>query len=112
MPGLSDFSKNFIPKEKVKKTAQTNEDILKENINAKFSKQEQSDMADTIKSNYSRLSNMNQNEMMSELIKESNRLKNNGQFNYNGLVNAIDNMGGMISQEQKQKMKDLLNQIR
>ena len=112
MSGLFDFSKQFTPKKKEEKEQKTSSEKVEEIKNQTFSKQQQSTIEDQIKNNYSKLSGMSQSEMMSELMRESSRLKQNGQFDFAALNKAIDGMSGMISEEQKQKMKELLKQIR
>lgn len=107
MSSLSDFSKNFMPKKKEEKTTQ-----MQGQEEQKSFENQKEKMEENVKSQYNRFSGMNQSEMMSELFKETNRLKQNGQFNYDSLVNAIDNMSGMLSEEQKHKMKELLKQLR
>lgn len=103
MSSLSNFSKNFTPKKNEEKASQTQSgteqnqtDYLKQNAEQK----------------YKQYSQMSQSEMMSELFKETNRLKQNGQFNYDALASAIDNLSGVISEEQKELLKALLKQLR
>lgn len=107
MSSLSDFSKNFTPKKKEEKTTQPQSQEEQKNF-----KSQNTNIEEDVKKQYNKFSGMNQNEMMSELFKETNRLKQNGQFNYEALVGAIDNMSGMLSEEQKHKMKELLKQFR
>lgn len=109
MSSLSDFSKNFKPKPK--QTVQ-NEGEVKQQINQNFSQSQQNKMQDDIASKYDSLKGKSQDQLMSELFKEGQRLKANGQFNYDSLYQAIQNMSGMLSPEQKETMLNLLNKLK
>lgn len=98
MSSLSEFSKKFQPKQNQEKTQQK-------------PTQNNNNFEQDVKSNYDKFSGLNQSELFNELHKEGQRLKSTGQFDYNALKNAIDNMSGYISEEQKQKMLELLKQI-
>lgn len=108
MSGLSEFSKNYTPK----KDNNISKEKIEEMKNQNFDKNEQENIEKTFKENYEKLNGLNQNELMGELLKESQKLKNNGQFDYGKLANAINNMSGYINEEQKQKMLELLGRIK
>lgn len=109
MTSLSEFSKNFKPKPK--ENLKTQEE-LQQKINQNLNKQQQEKIQEDISSKYQNLKDKDQNELMSELFKEGQKLKANGQFNYDNLYQSIQNMSGMISEEQKETMINLLNKLR
>lgn len=106
MPSLSEFAKNYKPKEN-KENAQSIEDIRQN-----FSQEENLKLDETIKDNWQKYENMSQDQLFNELFSQADKLKANGQFNYDALYNSIQNMDGYLSQEQKQNMLNLLQKLR
>ena len=96
MPSLSEFSKKFEPKKKPEQ----------QTVNSQTNVDEQ--LAQT----YQKMAGKSQDELMNELFKEGARLKQNGNFDAQALIKAVEGMGGMLGEEQKQKMIQLINKLK
>lgn len=108
MTRLSDFAKNYQPKEK----EQQKQSINQEEIKAQFSSGQQEDIEENVKKTMEKYENMDQGQLYQQLFQEASKLKANGQFNYDALYSSIENMGSYLSPDQKEKMLALLNQLR
>lgn len=106
MSSLSDFAKNYKPKEK--KEMPENLEQVRQN----FSEKENQAFDENAKQAWEKYSNMDENQLQNQLFKEASKLKANGQFDYNSLYSAVQNMGDMISPQQKENMLKLLEQLR
>jgi hypothetical protein len=97
MPSLSEFSKNFVPKQKPQQNEQINVSELDQQ---------------KIAQEFQKLSGQSQDELMQQLFEQSARLKAQGKFDANALIKAVESMGNMLDANQKQKMLDLINKIK
>ena len=61
---------------------------------------------------YNTYKDKQEDELLAELFKNINKQKQNGTFDYNGLVSAINNMSPFLSNEQSVKIKEILEKIR
>ena len=61
---------------------------------------------------YEKYKDKNEDELLSELYKNINIQKQNGTFNYESLVSAVNKISPFLNNEQKLKIKDLLEKIK
>ncbi len=79
-----------------KKTSKPiNEEELKENIG----------------NTYNKYKDLNQDDLMSEFLRVSRQQKRNGSLNESNMQNLINQLSPFLNQQQKEKLKDLLNKI-
>ena len=56
--------------------------------------------------------NMSQSDLMSELIKEASRMKQNGSLNSDSLNVLKNTLAPMLNEQQKSMLNNILNQIK
>lgn len=108
MSSLSDFAKNYKPKEKEEKAQNINVEEIRKN----FSQSENIAIDENIKKTFEKYEHMDQNQLYQQLFQEASKLKSSGQFNYESLHNSIQNMGAYLNPEQKQNMLNLLEKLK
>lgn len=91
MANLSDFAKEYKPKETTE-----NEEIIKE----------------TIQDRYEYYKDFNQDQLISELYKKIELQKSRGEFDYDSLKKNVELMSGYLNDEQKQKLFKLLETLK
>lgn len=67
---------------------------------------------ENIQENLKKYQNMSQSDLMSELIKEASRMKQNGSLNDNSLNVLKSTLMPMLNDQQKNMLHNILNQIR
>lgn len=67
---------------------------------------------DNVKQTYDKYSGMSQNQMMSELMQEVSKSKQNGTFDHAKLMENIDALAPIINKDQIEMMKSLLGKIK
>lgn len=92
MSNLSDFAKDYKPKEKI------------------LEKEEE--VKDTIQERYEHYKDFSQDQLLSELYRQIELQKSRGEFDYNSLKNSVELMSGYLNQEQKQKLLTLLESLK
>lgn len=68
-------------------------------------------LKDNISDTYNKYKDLNQNDLMNEFLKVSREQKRNGSLNENNMQNLIKQLSPFLNDEQKEKLKDLLNKI-
>ena len=92
MASLSDFAKDFKPKDKVV----ANEEKIKEDI----------------KDKYEQYKDFNEDQLLSELYKQIELQKLRGEFDYDALKTNVEFMSNYLNDEQKQKLFKLLEHLK
>jgi hypothetical protein len=110
MASLSDFVKKFDKDKKVETTQELKEKA--EQMRDEIYKEKGDEFNNLLSGAQERFKDMDQGQLYSELFKEAGRLKSSGQFNYEALSSAIENMSSYITPEQKQTMLNLLKQLK
>lgn len=82
-----------------------NKDISYDKVNANFDEKD-------IKQKIEKYQNMNQNELMAELIKESNKQKQNGNLDNKKLEEIKNSMSGFMTAEQQARLDELIKMLR
>lgn len=95
---FSSFSKNYKSNENVKSESE-------KKINESTEKEELIDR-------YNSLKDKSESELMEELFKQVNAQKQNGNFNYDELENSVKSIQSFLSEEQREKINFLLQQIK
>ncbi len=67
---------------------------------------------ENIQENLKKYQNMSQNDLMSELVKEATRMKQNGSLNENSLNVLKNTLMPMLNDQQKKMFNNILNQIK
>lgn len=82
----------------------------KENSHAKqeFTEKQKED----IEGIYNKFKDKSQDELISELFKNVESQKQNGTFNYDGLINTINKLSPFLTKEQNLKIEDILKSIK
>lgn len=102
MSSIKDFSKQ---KEQIINrtiSQEESEKILKEH----------SDSVNNLQESLSKYQNLTQDQLMSELLKEASRLKQNGSLNESSLNMLKSTLAPMLNSEQNQHLNDILNKIK
>ena len=102
MSSIKDFSKE---KERIRNktiTQEQCEQIIKENPNTFNNLQE----------SLQKYQNLSQSELMSELLKEAGKLKQDGTLNESSLAMLKSTLSPMLSQEQNEQLNNILNKIK
>lgn len=102
MSSIKDFAKT---KEQIKNktiSQETCEEILKEHPES----------VNNLQETLSKYQNLSQSELMNELFKEANKLKQNGSLNDNSLNMLKSTLAPMLNSEQNQQLNNILNKIK
>ena len=67
---------------------------------------------ENIQENLKKYQNMSQSDLMSELIKEASRMKQNGSLNSDSLNVLKNTLAPMLNEQQKSLLNNILNQIK
>lgn len=65
-----------------------------------------------VNSNYSKYSTMNENQLKNELFKEAFKMKKNGTLDEKMLENFYNEMSGSMTNEQRKKLRTLINSLK
>lgn len=68
--------------------------------------------SESLKEKINNLSNKNSDELLSELMKNVQKQKQDGSFDYNNLENMVNTISPYLTNEQKSKIYELLQRIR
>ncbi|MGI5842046.1 MAG: hypothetical protein ACOX6H_01970 [Christensenellales bacterium] len=112
MPNLSDFAKEFKQKTSKQNNFQPQAEIKNKINEMGVNPNQKEKLEQNIKANFDKFSGMDSNQLYSQLFQEAQKLKANGNFNYEAIKNAIDNMSSYITPQQKEAMLELLKQLR
>lgn len=114
MSSLSEFSKNYVPTEKVSEQAKKDleqkiENKLKvENVSAK----DKDILQEKIQSGFEKYKDYDENQLLNEFLKQIDKQKKDGTFNYENLKNSVNGILPFLNDGQKQKIFEVLNKIR
>ena len=90
--GFKDYCNNY-EKEKITKSSVGNENTK------------------NVEELYDKYKDKNEDELLSELFKNVAKQKEDGTFNYEGLLNTINKVSPFLSKEQNLKIKEILKNI-
>lgn len=102
MSSIKDFSKQ---KEQIRNktiSQKESEKILKEHP----------ETVNNLQESLNKYQNLSQDQLMSELLKEAGRLKQNGSLNESSLNMLKSTLAPMLNSEQNQHLNDILNKIK
>ena len=91
------------------------EEIKSENINKEKCEKifkENPESVNNLQESLNKYQNLSQDELMSELLKEAGRLKQNGSLNESSLNMLQNTLAPMLSSEQNQQLNEILNKIK
>lgn len=69
------------------------------------------DSEENIKNIYNKYKDKNEDELLSELISNVNKQKQEGTFNIENITNMLSKISPYLTQEQSDKIKDILQKI-
>lgn len=61
---------------------------------------------------YDEYKDKNEDELLSELMKNVQKQKRDGTFNYDSIAKTVDGLSPFLTKEQNLKIKDILKQLR
>lgn len=99
----------------IKDFAKTKEQIKNQTISQEKCEEiikEHPEHVNNLQETLSKYQNLSQEELMSELFKEANKLKQNGTLNENNLNILQSTLSPMLNKEQNQQLKNILNKIK
>ncbi len=78
----------------------------------KINDRENRDNTQKVEDLYERYKDKSEDELLNELLKNVEKQKKDGSFNYQGLINTIDKVSPFLSKEQNLKIKEILKNIK
>lgn len=78
----------------------------------KINDNEARDNTKKIEDLYEKYKDKNEDELLNELLKNVEKQKKEGSFNYQGLINTIDKISPFLSKEQNLRIKEILENIK
>lgn len=80
--------------------------------NAKMDEEQLKEGSKKVENLYYEYKDKSEDELISELFKYVAKQKENGTFDYENLSNMLNQISPFLNEQQKNKMKDILNQIK
>lgn len=96
--------KDFLNEKKLEKN--------KKNLEYEKIMQENPKKIGNIEENLNKYKNLSQNDLMNELFKEANRMKENGSLNEESLNMLKNTLSPILDSEQNKKLNEIINKIK